>query len=85
MSSMKRKKCMKKISFPDINLVGQFESLEDHSYVNDLEVCSSSLATQDQMAQTSRLPQIKYIFFQNFISRISAGKISTTLDRFFYF
>lgn len=80
---MKRKKYMRNISFSDINFVGQFELLKDHFYVNDIEVHSSSLLSQDQMAQTACFSQIKYIFFQSLISRITAGKISITLDRFF--
>lgn len=79
----KKKKKKRNISFSDINFVGQFESLEDHSYVNELETCSGSLVTQDQMVQTACLSQIKYIFFQNLISRISCSKISTTLERSF--
>lgn len=80
---MKRKKYMRNIYFYDINFIGQFDLLEDHFYVNDLEVCSSSLVTQDQMAQTACFSQIKYIFFQNFISGITAGLTSTALDFFF--
>lgn len=51
-------------------------------WINWFKVWSSSLVTQDQTAQTACLFQIKYTIFQNLISRISAGKLST-LDGFF--
>lgn len=74
---------MRNVSFSDRNVAGQFQPLEDPSFLAEWvrgPQSSSSLVTQDPMAQTACLGQIKYISSNTFSPKLMLIKFIHHMD-----